>query len=161
MLREALEERSRRLGLTSNVVFAGHRTDVRELLPRARVFILTSETEGVALSLMEALACGVPSIVPRVGDLADVLNDGVNGFLIDDHTPEAFAARIVELLANEPARQAMAAAARRSSEAYAVPAMSRRWEDVLRHGAATPSAVVQGFSPAGRSAALSGPRSRG
>jgi glycosyltransferase involved in cell wall biosynthesis len=126
-------------------VFAGHRTDVRELLPRARAFILTSETEGVALSLMEALACGVPAIVPRVGDLSDVLIDGVNGFLVDDHTPEAFADRIVELLANEPARRTMAEAARRSSDVYAVPAMSRRWEDVLRHGVAE---VVQAFRPA-------------
>jgi len=146
VLRQALEERSSRLGLTSNVTFAGHRTDVRALLPRARAFILTSETEGVALSLMEALACGVPSIVPRVGDLADVLIDGVNGFLVDEHTPEAFASRINDLLADEPARRTMAAAARGSSEAYAVPAMSRRWEDLLRYGGAT--GVVQAFRPA-------------
>jgi D-inositol-3-phosphate glycosyltransferase len=106
---------------------------------------------------MEALACGVPSIVPRVGDLGDVLIDGVNGFLVDDHTPEAFAARILELLADEPSRRTMAAAARRSSDAYAVPAMSRRWEDVLR--SVVPSEVVQAGLKC--SAALSEPRPRG
>lgn len=150
VLREALEERSRRLGLESNVVFAGHRTDVRELLPRARMFILTSETEGVALSLMEALACGVPAIAPRVGDLADVLVDGVNGFLVDAHTPEAFAGRMIALLTDETARRAFAAEARRSSAAYTVSAMSRRWDDVLRWGpaATSPSEVVQAFRPA-------------
>ena len=132
VLREELEEMSQRLGLGANVEFAGRRSDVADLLPRARLFILTSESEGVALSLMEALACGVPSIAPRVGDLGDVLIDGVNGFLIDDHRPEAFAAKIVQLLTDEPARLRFAAEARRSSRAYTVAAMTDRWDEILR-----------------------------
>jgi glycosyltransferase involved in cell wall biosynthesis len=152
VLRGELEEQTRRLGLEQNVVFAGRRSDVRDLLPRARVFILTSETEGVALSLMEALACGVPAIAPRVGDLADVLADGVNGFLVDDHTPEAFAGRIVELLTNEPLRLRLAAGARRASVAYTVRAMSRRWEEALRPGPAEAAeaekAIVRQVQPA-------------
>jgi glycosyltransferase involved in cell wall biosynthesis len=139
VLRGALEAQSRQLGLERTVTFAGQRNDVRELLPRARLFILTSETEGVALSLMEALACGVPSIAPRVGDLGDVLADGVNGFLVDDQTAGGFAAWIVELLSDEPRRLRFADAARRSSSSYSAPAMAERWTGVLRTGPVMPA----------------------
>ena len=134
VLRRPLEEMARELGLESNVVFTGRRSDVADLLPRARVFVLTSESEGVSLSLMEALACGVPAVAPRVGDLADVIEDCVNGFLIDEHTAEVFAARILELLSDEARRRQFAAEARRTAERYETGVIARRWEDVLGPG---------------------------
>jgi len=131
-LRAALEERAGRLGIAHNVVFTGRRADVHHLLQAARVFVLTSQSEGVALSLMEALACGVPAVAPRVGDLGDVLADGVNGFLVDGDSPDAFAVRILDLLTNEPKRIRFAEAAQRAAHAYDVAAMALRWDDVLR-----------------------------
>ncbi len=129
--RHALERLSHDLDLESNVIFLGQRRDVADLLRQARLFVLTSESEGVALSLMEALACGVPSIVPSVGDLGDVLVDGQNGFLLDDHTPEAFAKRITGLLIDDAQRARFAAAAARSAHAFTRDATARRWEAVL------------------------------
>jgi len=129
--RPALEQLTRELGLERNVTFMGQRRDVAGLLRQARLFVLASESEGVALSLMEALACGVPAIVPDVGDLADVVTSGENGFLLQDHTPEAFAARIVELLSDPAARARCATAALRSAQAFTREATGRRWEAVL------------------------------
>lgn len=131
-LRAELEEHARALGLGDAVTFTGHRSDAIALLARARVFMLTSQSEGVSLSLMESLACGVPGIVAHVGDLPDVLVDGVNGFLVDGHEPRHYADRLVQLLSDEPLRRRFGAAARRSAEAYGVEATTRRWESVLR-----------------------------
>jgi glycosyltransferase involved in cell wall biosynthesis len=140
-LRASLEDAARTLGLDECVTFAGHRADVRDVLSRARVFALTSQSEGVSLSLMEALACGVPAVVPRVGDLDDVLADGVNGFLVDDQTPQGFADRLVDLLSDERLRERFADAARRSAEAYGVEAIRRRWDFVLQPVKESPGAI--------------------
>lgn len=155
-LRPALEDMARCLGLESTVTFAGHRPDVRELLPRSRVFVLTSESEGVALSLMEALACGVPAVVAQVGDLADVLVDGVNGYLVDSDRPEAFAVRILELLGSDARRRALAVAARRGAQAYSAPAITRRWDAVF--GAGQPADPAVELTAVGEAAASSGIR---
>ena len=131
-LRAELEEKARSLGLGDAVVFTGHRSDAVDLLSRARVFVLTSQSEGVSLSLMEALACGVPAVVAHVGDLADVLRHGVNGFLVERDAPEAFAERLTELLSNESMRGQFASAARSGAESYGVQATTRRWDVVLK-----------------------------
>jgi glycosyltransferase involved in cell wall biosynthesis len=131
-LRSALERKARDLGIDRLVTFAGRCADVHDRLPRARVFVLTSRSEGVALSLMEALACGVPAVAPRVGDLEDVLVDGVNGFLIDDHTAEAFAARISSLLEDEALRSRLGVAARTMAGGYELRAVAHRWDAALR-----------------------------
>jgi glycosyltransferase involved in cell wall biosynthesis len=141
--RSALEALSRELDLERNVVFMGRRGDVVDRLQETRLFVLTSTSEGVALSLMEALACGVPAIAPDVGDLGDVLVDGLNGCLLEEHTPEAFAARITGLLMNEAARARFGAAAERSAQAFTFEAAARRWDNVLPHRPGPAAAAIR------------------
>jgi glycosyltransferase involved in cell wall biosynthesis len=135
--RPGLEARARALGLEGHVVFAGQQADVETWLRRARVFVLTSDTEGLALSMMEAMLCGLPVVVSRVGDLADLVEDGVNGYLVAERTPDAFAAPILELLGDEQRRLAFGAAARRAAERYELSATTRTWDAIL--GALPPS----------------------
>jgi L-malate glycosyltransferase len=151
-LRAALEDHARTSGLGDAVTFTGHRNDAVDLLARSRVFVLTSQSEGVSLSLMEALACGVPAVVAHVGDLADVLADGVNGYLVDSHDPQKFADRLVQLLSNEALRHRFAEAARLRANAYGVEAITRRWESVLRP-LQTSRAVVGVETPVARHSA--------
>jgi glycosyltransferase involved in cell wall biosynthesis len=80
-LRETLEAQARDLGLDDAVAFPGFDRNVVGWLRRARVFVLTSESEGLALALMEAMAAGLPVVVPAVGDLGDLVQEGVNGLL--------------------------------------------------------------------------------
>ena len=131
-LRAELEVFARTIGLGQSVTFTGQRSDAVDLLAHARIFVLTSQSEGVSLSLMEALACGVPGVVAHVGDLPDVLADGVNGFLVASDNPLEFADRLVQLLSDEALRRQFAEAARQSAEAYGVAATTRRWDSVLR-----------------------------
>jgi glycosyltransferase involved in cell wall biosynthesis len=137
--RPALERMTRALDLSDHVTFAGRQRDVARWLAGARVFVLTSETEGVSLSLMEALACGVPAVVPDVGDLADAVQDGVNGYVVPSREPEAFAERLVDLLTDESRRRRFAVQARQSALAYDRLAIARLWDELL--GVSSPRAV--------------------
>jgi glycosyltransferase involved in cell wall biosynthesis len=131
VLMGTLQARAAQLGIADNVTFAGHRREVAEWVRGSRAFVLVSDTEGVSLSLMEAFACGVPAVVSAVGDLADVVEDGVNGYLVAERTPEAIAARLFELLADERRRQQFAARARATADRFAADAMVRRWDALL------------------------------
>jgi glycosyltransferase involved in cell wall biosynthesis len=130
-LRDELERRSRDLGLCDHVAFLGHRTDVPRWLARARVFALTSYSEGLALSLMEAAMAGAVPVVPDVGDLADLVADGVNGVLVREATPEAFGAAISAILDEPAAWQRLHAATLATSRRYTVDVAIDRWNAVL------------------------------
>jgi L-malate glycosyltransferase len=132
-LRPSLESLTSELGLT-NVRFAGFQPDVTAWLRRARVFVLTSRSEGVALSLMEAMTCGLPAVVPRVGDLADLVVDGVNGFAVEEPTPERMGECVLDLLEGPAGWTRFAAAARESAAGYSVAATTGRWNTIFGPG---------------------------
>ena len=148
-LRASLEEMVNTLDLAGNVTFEGHRSDVSSILAEARIFALTSDTEGVSLSVMEALACGVPAVVSNVGDLGDIVADGRNGFLVDGRTPEAFAARISEILIDEPKRRRFAREARLTASRYEIGAITGCWDAVLGQPApsSAPASALRGTAP--------------
>jgi len=50
-----------------------------------------SDSEGLSLSLMEAMMCGLLPVVSHVGDLEDLVKDGINGYLVAERTPQEFA----------------------------------------------------------------------
>ena len=119
-----------RLGVAGHVEFAGHRTDVEAFLQRAKVFVLTSDSEGVALSMMEAMTAGAAPVVSNVGDLADVI-DASSGFLVDDLEPATYARAVAAVIA-EPARlAAVSRAAVERAARYSVHASTMRWGVVL------------------------------
>lgn len=78
-----LRELSRALGIEKQIHFLGFRTDVKELLNAADVFVLTSKQEGLARSLMEGMASGLPCIASKIRGNTDIL-DSEGGFLVND-----------------------------------------------------------------------------
>jgi glycosyltransferase involved in cell wall biosynthesis len=146
-LREALRQRAAAQGLDGVVEWAGQQRDVRPYLRRARVFCLTSDSEGLALSLMEAAMCGVPAVVSHVGDLGDLVSEGVNGYLVAERSAKAFADRMLELLADEGRRARFAAAARDAAKAYETLAVSRLWDELLGRLTAAPAGRSSDPSP--------------
>lgn len=130
-MRESLEQMAHDLGIEGNVTFCGHRKDVDAFMKDAKIFVLTSESEGLSLSLMEAMLCGLPAVVSGVGGLGDLVRDNVNGYLISERTPEAFSEKIVELLMNETLIARFSEAARKAAERYDVSAATALWDDIL------------------------------
>ncbi|MFN8092273.1 MAG: glycosyltransferase [Vicinamibacteria bacterium] len=130
-LRASLEERARRPDLAPVVTFAGRQTDVAAWLRRARVFVLTSDSEGLPLSAVEAMMCGLPVVAPAVGDLPDIVEEGVNGHLVAGREAEAFARPLLALVSDEDARRRASAAAVAKAGRYAVPEAARLWDPLL------------------------------
>ena len=130
-LRPSLEELAATLGIAGNVSFLGQRADVEDQLRRARVFMLTSQSEGLALSVIEAMMCGLPAIVPAVGDLGDLVEDGVNGYVVAGRRPEDFAEPLLALLAEPQRLAAFRQAALAASQEYRLAAATARWNSIL------------------------------
>jgi len=130
-LRNELERMALDLGIGNNVLFAGHQNNVEDWLGRARIFVLTSDSEGLSLSMMEAMMSGLPAVVSDVGDLGDLVENGVNGYLVARRSPELFADRLVELLSDEGRLEAFSQAARRSAMRYETHATTARWNSIL------------------------------
>lgn len=96
-LREQLLREAESLALGDRVLFPGYRRDVPELISAYDVYALSSLWEGLPLALLEALAIGRPIVATTVGGNPEVVEDGVNGFLVPPRDPEKLAARILEL----------------------------------------------------------------
>lgn len=99
-------------GLKKFFMLRGFIHDVSAFYQRLDAYVNTSLHEGIPMSVLEAMAHGVPPIVPRVGGLEEIVTDGVDGYLVDPGNPRAFAERCLTLYKNETLRRNMARAAR-------------------------------------------------
>jgi len=94
------------------------------------VYAMASLHEGLPLALLEAMALGCPPVATRVGGINAVIDDAVNGFIVEPRDPAAQAQRIVSLLKDAPLRARVGAAARERAAAFDVRSAVRRIEDV-------------------------------
>lgn len=114
--RPALERLRETLGLTTQVHLAGARSDISRILCAIDVFTLTSTTECLPMALLEAMACARPAVCTAVGGVAEVLDDGVTGYLVPAKDPARLAQRLIELLENPLTARRMGRAGRRRVE---------------------------------------------
>jgi len=89
------------LRLQQHVIFTGKRDDLSELLAISDMMLHLSEKEAFGLVLLEALACGVPSVATNRGGIPEVIEDGVNGFLVPFGDVGAAAQKALILLQDE------------------------------------------------------------
>ncbi|MDO5397167.1 MAG: glycosyltransferase family 4 protein [bacterium] len=99
--KEYLERLSEELGIKDRVIFAGYRTDVRELLNCADVFCFPSYREGLSVALMEAMAAGLPCVVSKIRGNVDLIQDGVNGYLCNPASVDEFETALKKLCDNK------------------------------------------------------------
>ena len=105
--RASLEKLAANLGLSGSVTFLGNRTDVPDLLDRADILVLTSESEACPNVVLEAMARCVPVVATPVGDLPWIIEDGVSGYLTPPGDVTAIAHRLVTLAHDNDLRIAM------------------------------------------------------
>ncbi|MFO0877267.1 MAG: glycosyltransferase [Gemmataceae bacterium] len=96
-LRSSLEAQASQLQLGEAVRFLGQVSDIPGLLRQARLFVLPSRTEGISLTLLEAMARGLPVVTTRVGGNPEVVAEGVTGWLVPPGTPASLADAIIRL----------------------------------------------------------------
>jgi sugar transferase (PEP-CTERM/EpsH1 system associated) len=128
-LLEPLKARAAALGLDAQVRFLGHRPDVEVVLGAADVFVLSSESEGLSNTILEAMASGLPVVATRVGGADEMVRPGQTGYLVAPHSPQGLADALASLVRSPRVRQAMGTAGRRRVEAeFSLAAMVSRYE---------------------------------
>jgi glycosyltransferase involved in cell wall biosynthesis len=108
------------LGIAGRVVFAGHRTDVPDLLGATDVFCISSLYEGTPLTLFEAMAAGKAIVSTSVDGCREVLEDGVTGVLVPPADADALAGGLDRVLGDPALRAALGARALAASRRYDV-----------------------------------------
>ncbi len=106
---EALQKLASDLEVEKQIHFLGFRTDIKELLTIADIFLFTTYQEGLPRSMMEAMSAGLPCIASKVRGNVDLIQEGVGGFLRDPDDSEGFAEAINRLALDKALREKMKA----------------------------------------------------
>ena len=137
--RPELETRRADLGLDRLVEFAGAADQDRVLdwWRKASIAVLTSQSEGMPVCLMEAAACAIPAVATAVGGVPELIEHGVTGLLAPPNDADALAGGLQELLENPTRAEALGGAARRRAEerfslARQVDSLLEFWRELLR-----------------------------
>jgi glycosyltransferase involved in cell wall biosynthesis len=129
--RRQLEQLSAELGTTEQIEFVGYRDDVHVLLQRSSVFVLTSESEGLSQAMVQGMLCALPAVVTNVGDLRDLVDHGVSGFLIDEPHEERLHSDLQWLFEQRSRVLVMGKAARDKALNLSITNVTRQWEQHL------------------------------
>jgi L-malate glycosyltransferase len=106
-LRDQLERQVRDYHLEKHVLLPGFRTDVLGCIKAFDVFVMSSITEGLGTSLLDAMACSRPIVATRAGGIPEVVDDGATGLLVGPRDHHEMAKAIVRLLKNDEERRRM------------------------------------------------------
>jgi glycosyltransferase involved in cell wall biosynthesis len=109
--RQHVQSLVKELDLTASVRLLGERNDVSRLLQAADLFLLTSVSEGIPLTLIEAMAAALPCVATRVGGVPEIVSDGETGFLANPGDEHELARHILRLGADPQLRECAGRAA--------------------------------------------------
>lgn len=129
--RGELAQLAAELNLAEHVIFHGEVRDIPALLTRARLFVLPSQTEGISLTLLEAMARGLPVVATQVGGTPEVVEPSATGLLVPARDPDALAQAILALLADPERGRHMGSTARtRVENCFDIRTMTRQYESL-------------------------------
>jgi glycosyltransferase involved in cell wall biosynthesis len=131
-MREELDAFSKKEKLQEQLVLAGYVPKVEEYLAKSKIFVLTSKAEGLPMCLLEARACGVPCVsfdVPT--GPADIITEGVNGYLIQPFDVKAMADKLSGLMEDPFLQASMGEEALKHLDQFYLPNIIGQWKHFL------------------------------
>jgi glycosyltransferase involved in cell wall biosynthesis len=115
-----LKVKAEQLGISEAVEFLGQKqpAEIPDILTGFDVFVQASNWEAFGIAIVEAMACGLPVVATEVEGVLDVVDDGVNGFLVPPRDPKALAERIIALCDDPELRRRIGDQAHRKAESH-------------------------------------------
>ena len=134
-LRATLGAQVARMGLQEHVHFTGALDEMPRVYASLQLLVMTSESEGRPLALLEAMAAGLPVVASDVGGIAEIIVNGYSGVLVPPHDTDALAHAVQELLGDHERAASLGRAARQRvlehfTQSSAVDAMARLLERI-------------------------------
>lgn len=127
-----LEELTRSLDLTGQIIFMGYVTNTWEWYNRSKISVLTSEREGFPYTVVESLACNVPTIVSDCGDVCDIVRDSFNGKIVPEYNDyNAYADGIIDLLTHPDLLKKYSENCSLSSRDVSFTSVEAIWEEII------------------------------
>jgi len=132
--RKALESLAAELEISDRVTFWGQQLDVAPFFSAADAFIMSSTSEGLPMSLLQAFSLGLPAIVTDVGGMAEVVRIAQAGYTVPVGDPAPMAAAIVRLASDDTERRQFSANAEAIfNERFTLDAMVKNYMDLYRN----------------------------
>ena len=111
--KERMVKLAQQIKIADKTIFSGFRSDILDLLNLIDIFVLSTHTEGISISLLEAMATERPVIATDVGGNGEIVEHGDNGYLVPENDVEGLKNAILTLLNNSDERMRLATAARK------------------------------------------------
>jgi len=129
--REGLEALVRKLGVEDRVLFTGFRSDILDVLRSLDIYVLPSHTEGLSISLLEAMSTGCRVVASAVGGNVEIVSEKISGLLVEDRDVSGMAIALSSILNDCEFGNSLAEAARESvRERYSIQAMAGQYQDL-------------------------------
>jgi len=142
-LRSALVERAAALGISNDVYFLGHRGDIEAVFAAGDLFVLSSASEGLSNTILEAMASGLAVVATSVGGADEMVQDGITGVLVRPGARDEMASALAAVIEDDVLRHQMGTAGRARVEAeFSLSTMVERYESMYVELAARNAASI-------------------
>ena len=131
-LRGSLQEQIERLGMQSHITLRGRSTSIMDVYPQYSLHIMPSRYEGMPMTLIEAQACGLPSVVTDFQyGASDIIADGRNGIIVHQDDSKALTEAVCSMMSSEELRRQCGNAAKDEVKAYFKENVFTLWTELI------------------------------
>lgn len=130
--KEILLAEAKKQGLQENIVLAGYRSDIPDILNAADIFVFPSYHEGMPVSVLEAMACGLPVICSKIRGIIDIIKDGDNGYLCLPFDEANFSKKLAILMDDDKKRKLMGAKNKEIVKSFSLEAVIEELKQTYR-----------------------------
>lgn len=132
-LREVLENYVREIGISDSVSFLGSvGRELPDVLRMMDVFLLTSRVESLPNVLLEAMSASVPVVATNTHGVPEIVDDGINGYLVNVGDSAAMAEKVVTLLTDDATRKRFIENGLSKGQDFSIPSMVRKYEQLYQ-----------------------------
>lgn len=111
--------------LSGKIIFTGFRNDVIQIMPELDVFLMTSKTEGLGTTLLDAASCNIPIVATRAGGIPEIIEDGISGLLADVGDSDRLAENVLKIIDDRDLKESIIKGAQIKVKSFSKETMAR------------------------------------